>query len=154
MTIVCTQCGAQISEESGSCSGCGQQVLSQPAAHRATIGIPDNIAGALAYVTFIPAIVFLFVEPFNKSRFIRFHALQSLFLALALGVVGIALKIGFVVLGLVPVVGRLLMVLALLIVMLGCFMLWIVLLIKALQRQTFKLPVIGDWAERQAEYVD
>ena len=154
MAIVCTQCGAQIPEESSSCSGCGQQVLSQPAANSAALGIPDNLAAALAYVTFIPAIVFLFLDPFNKSRFIRFHALQSLFLALALGVVGIALKISFVVLGLVPVVGRLIMMLALLIVMLGCFMLWIVLLIKALQRQTFKLPVIGDWAERQAEYVD
>ena len=154
MTIVCTQCGAQISEESSSCSGCGQQIVGQPAVHGATRGIPDNIFGALAYVTFIPAIVFLFVEPFNKSRFIRFHALQSLLLALALGVVGIALKIGFAVLGLVPVVGRLIMTLVLLIVTPGCFILWIVLVIKALQRQPFKLPVIGDWAERQAEWVD
>jgi uncharacterized membrane protein len=147
MTIVCTQCGAQISEESSSCSGCGQQVASQPAITGATRGIPDNIWGAVAYVTFIPAIVFLFVDPFNKSRFIRFHSLQSVLLAIALGLVGLVLKIGFAV----PVVGRLIMMLVLLIAAVGCFILWIVLLIKALQRQTFKLPVIGDWAERQAE---
>jgi len=151
MTIVCTQCGAQISEQATACLACGQQVASQPAVAGAGRGIADNLAGALAYVTFIPAIVFLSVEPFNKSRFIRFHSLQSVLLAIALGLVGLVVKIGFAVLGLVPVVGRLIMMLVLLIVAVGCFILWIVLVIKALQRQTFKLPVIGDWAERQAE---
>lgn len=153
MTIVCTQCGAQISEESTGCSGCGHELPTQPPPGVAR-GIPDNIVGALAYVTFIPAIVFLFVEPFNKSRFVRFHSLQSLLLALALGLLGIALKIVFAVLSLVPIVGRLMMMLLLSVVTVGCFILWIVLLIKALQGQAFKLPVIGDWAERQAEYVD
>ncbi|HKN37373.1 MAG TPA: zinc-ribbon domain-containing protein [Terriglobales bacterium] len=153
MTIVCTQCGAQISEESTACSGCGHELPTQPPPGVAR-GIPDNIVGALAYVTFIPAIVFLFVEPFNKSRFVRFHSLQSLLLALALGLLGIALKIVFAVLSLVPIVGRLMMMLLLSVVTVGCFILWIVLLIKALQGQAFKLPVIGDWAERQAEYVD
>src|SRR5438445_13132301 len=91
MTIVCTQCGAQISEESTACSGCGHELPTQPPPGVAR-GIPDNIVGALAYVTFIPAIVFLFVEPFNKSRFVRFHSLQSLLLDLALGLFGIASK--------------------------------------------------------------
>ena len=40
-------------------------------------GLSDNAAGALAYVTIIPAIVFLLVEPYNKNSFVRFHAWQS-----------------------------------------------------------------------------
>ena len=46
-------------------------------------GLSDNAAGALAYVTIIPAIIFLIVEPFNKNPYVRFHAWQSIFLGIA-----------------------------------------------------------------------
>ena len=49
---------------------------SQPGAQS---GLSDNAAGALAYVTIIPAIIFLVMEPYNKNRFIRFHSWQCLF---------------------------------------------------------------------------
>ena len=39
--------------------------------------ISDNGAGALAYVTVVPAIVFLFLPPYNASSYVRFHAWQS-----------------------------------------------------------------------------
>jgi uncharacterized membrane protein len=39
----------------------------------------DNVAGMLAYITIIPAIVFLVMEPYNRNRFIRFHSWQSIF---------------------------------------------------------------------------
>ena len=39
-------------------------------------GLSDNAAGALAYVTFIPAIIFLIVEPYNKNSYIKFHSWQ------------------------------------------------------------------------------
>ena len=41
-------------------------------------GLSDNMAGALAYITFIPAIIFLVLEPYNKSAFIRFHSIQCI----------------------------------------------------------------------------
>ena len=44
-----------------------------------TGGLEDNVAGMLAYITIIPAIIFLVVEPFNKRRFVRFHSFQSIF---------------------------------------------------------------------------
>jgi len=53
----------------------------------------DNVAGALAYVTFIPAIVFLVLEPYSKNRFIRFHSFQCLFFCGALFALGIVLSI-------------------------------------------------------------
>src|SRR5580658_2863117 len=56
-------------------------------------GISDNSAGALAYVTFIPAIVFLAMPPYNQSPYVRFHAWQSIFLFIAAVVVGVAMAI-------------------------------------------------------------
>ncbi len=46
-------------------------------------GLSDNAAGAIAYITIIPAIIFLIVEPYNKNSFVRFHAWQSIFLGIA-----------------------------------------------------------------------
>ena len=43
-------------------------------------GLTDNAAGAIAYITFIPAIIFLAIPPYNTSPFVRFHAWQSIFL--------------------------------------------------------------------------
>ena len=108
-------------------------------------GLTDNVAGMLAYVTFIPAIIFLVIEPYNRSRFIRFHAFQSIFLAVAM----IAISIGLSVFSFIPVLGLILLPLHLLI-WLGLFVLWIVLLLKANQGQMWKLPIIGDLAEKQA----
>ena len=58
----------------------------------------DNVAGMLAYVTIIPAIIFLVMEPYNKNRFVRFHSFQCLFFAVAL----IVLHIGLSILAFVP----------------------------------------------------
>ncbi len=56
-------------------------------------GLNDNVAGMLAYVTFIPAIIFLVMEPYNRSRFVRFHSLQCIFLFVAVAIVHFALGI-------------------------------------------------------------
>jgi uncharacterized membrane protein len=117
------------------------------AAHAA--GLTDNVAGMLAYVTIIPAIVFLVLEPYNKRRFIRFHAFQCIFLCIALLVLGVALQI----LWQIPVLGWAVGVLLWPLVGLAEIILWIFLLLKAYQGQMFKLPVIGDMAEKQANAV-
>lgn len=99
----------------------------------------------LAYVTVIPAIIFLVMEPYNKSRFIRFHAFQSIFFAVA----WTAIWIGLSFVGMVPVLGWL-TILIWPLLGLGGLVIWIILLLKANQGQMFKLPVIGDMAEKQA----
>jgi uncharacterized membrane protein len=118
---------------------------------RATAGSSDNILGAVAYVTIIPAIVFLLVEPFKKNRFIRFHAFQCIFLVIATLALVIALKLVFTLLLFVPLLGQLLALLIPMILSLGCLILWIVLVVKALQGEAFKVPFIGDLAEKQAK---
>ena len=108
----------------------------------------DNLLAALAYITFIPATIFVLIEPFKRNRFIRFHSFQSIFLMAATIVIAFALRILYSVLTLIPVVGYLMAWLALAVAVLGWGILWLVLLVKALQGQTFRLPVIGSLAEK------
>jgi len=112
--------------------------------------LEENVAGALAYVTIIPAIVFLLIEPYNRNRFVRFHSFQCLFVAVALVVVNIALTIISSIFHLVPVIGWFVAALMWPLYSLAVFALWLLLVIKAYQHQIYKLPVVGDMAEKQA----
>jgi uncharacterized membrane protein len=117
---------------------------------RGTVGaLPETLAGALAYFTIIPAIVFLLIEPYNKNRFVRFHSFQCIGLWLVVVVVGALLRVvGFIVF-FIPMFGPLLVWLASGISVLGFLAVWAVLIVKALQGEMFKLPLTGDFAERQ-----
>lgn len=153
MPRFCSSCGAQMPEGAMACPACGKAVAqasaggtaTAPVATATTGGMADNIAGMLAYVTIIPAIVFLVVEPYNKNRFIRFHSFQNIFFHVAWIVLWVALTI----VGMLPVLGWA-SFLIWPIVGLGGFIVWLVMLLKAYQGQMFKLPVIGDMAEKQA----
>jgi len=108
-------------------------------------GLSDNAAGGLAYITIIPAIVFLIVAPYNRIPFVRFHSWQSIFLAIA----WIAADVLVMIIGHLPVIALIDVVLWPL-VALGFFILWIIVLIKAFNGEKFKIPFIGDLAEKQA----
>jgi len=138
----CPSCGTQIAD-GAACPKCGGG--GQAATAPSVGGLTDNVAGMLAYVTFIPAIVFLVLEPYNKNRFIRFHAFQCLFFTGAM----IALSIVLTIVSFIPFIG-LIMLPVHFVIWLGSLALWIILLLKAYQGQMFKLPVIGDMAEKQA----
>ena len=138
----CPKCGTQIAEGTA-CPKCIGGAASAPSG--ASGGLDDNVAGALAYVTIIPAIVFLVLEPFNRKRFVRFHSFQCLLFA----VVWTVLWIGLSVIAHIPFFGWL-TVLVWPLVSLAGFVVWLILVLKAYQGQMFKLPVIGDMAEKQA----
>jgi uncharacterized membrane protein len=139
----CNMCGAQVADGATVCAACSGRA----AVLRATgaSGLTDNVAGMLAYVTFIPAIIFLVTAPYNKSRFIRFHSFQSIFLFVAVVVIQIALSVLTIVPFLIFVTAPLHLLVAL-----GALIVWIIVLMKANQGQMYKLPVIGDLAEKQA----
>ena len=142
----CPTCGTQIADGARcpKCAGGAGQGAS--AVTPATAGLPDNVAGALAYVTILPAIVFLVVEPFNRKRFVRFHAFQSIFFFIAWTVLGI----GMAFLAHIPFLGWATVLLWPLI-SLALFVILLILALKAYQGQMFKLPVIGDMSEQQAK---
>jgi uncharacterized membrane protein len=150
----CNMCGAQIPDGTTTCAACasraGAGAVSVPAS---TGGMADNVAGLLAYITIIPSIIFLVMEPYNKNRFVRFHSFQNLFFAAGLVVVWIAFVILSMVLAFIPIIGHILLFLLGLVVWAGSIILWIVMLVKAYGGQMWKLPFIGDLAEKQANAV-
>jgi uncharacterized membrane protein len=149
MAGFCSACGAAIPDGAAACPACGKAAGAAPTpAAASTGGMTDNVAGLLAYVTIIPSVIFLVLEPYNKNRFIRFHSFQNIFFCVAWFVLWIALSI----IAQVPVLGWMTLIIWPLIG-LGGLILWIVLIFKAYQGQMFKLPVIGDMAEKQANAV-
>jgi len=95
-------------------------------------GSNQNMMGALTYLLgFVTGIVFLLVEKDNK--FVRFHAAQS---TVVFGVLFL--------LGMVPVVGWVMGV----VIAPVSFILWLVLMWKAYQGETFRLPVVSDLADK------
>lgn len=101
-------------------------------------GLEQNIAAALAYLWLV-AILWLVLEPYNKNRFIRFHSFQAL-------AFGIVVMVGSIFFGLIPIIGWVLGIFW----SLAALILWLVCLFKAFSNEWFKLPVIGDFAEKQA----
>jgi len=142
----CTVCGAQTPDGSSVCPACSRSGAPAPKPASAAVGgLTDNVAGMLAYVTIIPAIIFLVLEPYNRNRFIKFHAFQSIFFAVAWTALSIMLSI----IAHIPFLGWLTILIWPLVGLAG-FVIWLVLLLKAYQGQMFKLPAIGDMAEKQA----
>jgi uncharacterized membrane protein len=138
----CNMCGAQIPDGAAVCPACNNRPIAAVATTTAP-GLADNTAGMLAYITIIPAIVLLLIEPYSRNRFVRFHAWQSIFFNIAWWVIWIGLHIvlhfplGFLTVLIWPIVW------------VGGFIVWLILVIKANQGQMYKLPVIGDMAEKQ-----
>ena len=151
--MICPSCNTETGSNSTFCPHCGANTATgaPPAAIPAQQGgLSETAAGAIAYITIIPAIIFLVAEPYNKNRFIRFHAWQNVFLCVGAFVGWIALFVASAVLAFIPILGHLVAFLLWAALSVGLFVGWIMALIKANQGQMYKLPVIGDMAEKQA----
>lgn len=88
----------------------------------------------------ITGILFLLIE--KKNEFIRFHAMQS---TLVFG----GYFILNIVLGIIPVIGLIIAVIISPILGIAAFILWLFLMWKAYNGEKYKLPYIGDVAEKQ-----
>jgi uncharacterized membrane protein len=96
-----------------------------------------NTAAALSYV--LGLITGLYFYLTNKDKYVRFHAMQSIVLSIVLMVISY-------IIGYLPGIGYMLSPL----VNLAALALVIFLIIKAYHGEKFKVPVIGDFAEKQA----
>lgn len=122
---------------------------------KSSTGLDENIAALLSYVFgWVSGLIFFLME--KDSRLVRFHAMQSILLNAVALVVGIALMIVWFVLGfIVSQISGFLSILVGIVIWLIVLAFWLVLLIvfvlcliKAYQKQFFKLPVIGNFAEK------
>jgi uncharacterized membrane protein len=113
--------------------------MTTPLTEKSSSGLDANVAAALSYVFgFVTGIIFFVIE--KDSRFVKFHAMQSILWSIVFLVVwsvlwGVAWWIMWL-LGL-PI-------------WLAAVILWILLMVKAYNGEWFKLPLIGDFAEQQA----
>jgi uncharacterized membrane protein len=152
----CSACGSDVGgaafcPKCGAAQGAAAAPASAPAggapvAAAGTSGLEENVAGLLSYILgWVTGLIFFLID---KRPFVRFHAAQSIIMSIALFVVyfGIAFvfgmlsfaHLGFLAFALYPLVGLLV------------FVLWIFLMYKAYQHEKFKLPFIGDIAEKMA----
>lgn len=104
---------------------------------KCSTGMQPNVAGLLCYLFgWITGLIFILIEKENK--FVRFHALQSIMVSGGLMIIQIALAITMVGIAFIPIVG------------LAQLVLWILMMIKAYQGELFKLPLVGDIAQKNA----
>jgi len=158
--MFCSKCGAENPEGTNFCSKCGTGLGvavkptedgAKPEAESST-GMSANIAGLLCYVGgvippislgWISGLVFLAIE--KKSTFVRFHAWQAIMVFGALAV----LNLIFFPLTFIPFVGWGFWALSV-IIMVASIVLAIILMIQAYQGKMWKVPLAGNWAEKQA----
>lgn len=105
--------------------------------NKTSLGMGENLEGALCYfLAFVSGIFFLIMEKDNK--FVRFHAMQSVLLFIPLAILGY-------VVGWIPIVGWL----GSWLISVVTFALWLFLMYKAFSNELYKVPIIGDIAEKQ-----
>jgi len=106
-------------------------------------GLSQNVAAGLSYFTWIAGLVFFLIE--KQNRFVRFNAMQSILFSGALTILGIIIQ---VLAGFLPASVAIALSCVWGIAGLAFLVGWIFCLVNAFQGKTFKLPYIGDVAER------
>ena len=122
---------------------------------KSSTGLDENVAALLSYIFgWVSGLIFFLIE--KDSRLVRFHAMQSILLNVSIGVLAFVVWIVVFILLLIvsqisdalsTIVG-LLMTLIWLAFSVGILIAWVMCLVKAYQSQYFKLPVIGNFAEK------
>ena len=117
-----------------------------PPAGGSTMSLDPNVAAGLSYIAgWVTGLIFFLLE--KQNRFVRFNAMQSIiffgsYSVFLIFVSMLTAMLPFAVSGVLSCVSGL--------VGLGVFVMWVILLVNAFQGKYFKLPVIGDYAERYA----
>src|SRR5687767_10522674 len=123
---------------------------------KTALGLDENVGGAVSYINIclpiglIYSIIVLVTEKTNST--VRFHAFQSLLLLGAMIVISVVVGIFAGIVGGVTGSGALAGLLGMLSWLVGIvyMILSIFLAVKAYQNSGFKLPVIGDMAQKWA----
>ncbi|MCL5111079.1 MAG: hypothetical protein M1401_19860 [Chloroflexi bacterium] len=129
----------------------GQDGAPQPAGGAGTgTGLAPNVAAALAYVPApITGVIMYFLE---SNPFVRFHAWQSMLFGVAWLALSQVFSAIIGILALVPFLGWLVALVSVILVgpvfWLVGFLIWLLLVIRAFGGASYKLPTLGDIAER------
>jgi uncharacterized membrane protein len=122
---------------------------------KSSTGLDENVAALLSYIFgWVSGLIFFLIE--KDSRLVRFHAMQSILLNVSIGVLAFVLWIVVFILVIIAsqladALGAIISILATLlwlVLLVGILIAWILCLVKAYQGQYFKLPILGNFAEK------
>ncbi len=114
---------------------------------KSSLGLDENLVGFLCYLfCWVSGLIFLILE--RKSIFVKFHAIQSTLTFLALTV----LKYLIDSISYVPIIGWLFGRILYLALDVLWLVLWALLMYKAFIGERYKLPFVGDIADRYSGY--
>ena len=93
----------------------------------------ENVYAILSYLWILCLIPILMKK---DDEFVRFHARQGLMLFIV--------EVGFGIIGIIPLLGWLVYILGILV----CGIISLIGIVQVLMGNKWKIPVIGDWAEK------
>ena len=110
-------------------------------------GAPPNyrVIAALSYLLgVITGVIFLYVEPYNRDEFVRFHARQSIIFSIAWFAVQIVASVFIAVM---PHPISAVLVFLLWIFNIGTAIFWVILMYKAYTGERYRIPELADWTD-------
>jgi uncharacterized membrane protein len=157
----CSHCGTELTGRF--CGKCGAPAPNAPAPDapapepptpaappmpQALSGLDENVVAALCYlVPVVTGVLFLFIEPWNRNKNVRFHAFQSIFFWIGVLLADVVVDIVFG-----GILGGLnsywLLRLVWTLFRLAVLALWLVLMYRAYNRERWVLPVVGEMAQK------
>lgn len=144
----CCQCGQKVGGRDAYCGSCGARQAASSPASDSLGGISPRTAALLCYVPilgWLAAIVVLASARFRRDRRVRFHAFQGLYLFVAWLIVDWVLDPLFRIPGpWEPPFHRLFPAL----LKIAIFVAWIFMLIKTAHDDLYRLPIVGELAEK------
>ena len=143
----CCQCGTNVGPADVFCGRCGARQPGHTASRDFLDSFTPRTASMLCYIPvlgWIAAVVLLASDRYRHQREVRFHAFQGLYLFVAWLIVGYAIGPMFTVLAFGSGGWRV----AAIALKLGVFAAWIFMIVKTSQSQLYKLPILGELAER------
>ncbi|MGD0073402.1 MAG: hypothetical protein ABSD31_03585 [Candidatus Binataceae bacterium] len=135
MASTCPSCNAEVPAGAATCPTC----------HAAVAAQPNNVIAALAYLLgFVTGIIFLYLEPYDRDEYVRFHARQSIAFSVAWFALNVVLGVFIAVMP--RPLANLLAVLQQ-IANIGMAVVWVYLMYQAYIGNKFRVPVLADWVE-------
>ena len=103
------------------------------------------MVAALAYLLgFVTGIIFLYLEPYDKDEFVRFHARQSIAFSIAWFALNVIVGVFIAVM---PRPLASLLAFLQQVMNIGLAVVWVYLMYQAYVGNKFRLPVLADWVE-------
>jgi len=116
-----------------------------PACHSSVVAKPSNVIAALTYLLgLVTGIVFLYLEPYDRDEYVRFHARQSIAFSIAWFALNVIVGVFIAVLPR-PLAGLLAFLQQ--VMNIGLAVVWVYLMYQAYIGNKFRLPVLADWVE-------